>query len=195
MTGESDLLYEPIETEDADVIGWYDKWRARIHEWVAERSDDKVADVVIVVPDFFMLLVDLARDTRVPVKVKAQIGLALAYVIAPVDLMPEAVLGAAGLADDATVMAVLLYALKNVNELNPAIIREHWRGAGDALEVIDEVYQGITNNVERFVNSRAWNRIKDTFGGDAEDSDSERGRRFLRRLNFRRASEGDHAEM
>jgi uncharacterized membrane protein YkvA (DUF1232 family) len=185
-------LYQPIDANEEDALDWYQKWRERIYEWVAERSDDKIADVVIVVPDFFMLLVDLARDSRVPVKVKAQIGLAIAYVLAPVDLMPEAVLGVAGLADDATVMAVLLYSLKSVNELNPAIIREHWRGAGDAIEVIDDVYERISTNVEKIINSRVWQRIQKTFGSNAEKSqESERGRRFLKRLTFRRASEGE----
>jgi hypothetical protein len=105
--------------------------------------------------------------------------------------MPEAVLGVAGLADDATVMAVLLYSLKSVNELNPAIIREHWRGSGDAIEVIDDVYERISTNVEKIVNSRVWQRIQKTFSNAEKPDDAERGRRFLKRLTFRRASEGE----
>jgi len=191
MMSEYNQLYQPLDANEEDALGWYEKWRGRIYEWVAERSDDKVADVVIVVPDFFMLLVDLARDSRVPMKVKAQIAIAIAYVLSPVDMMPEAVLGVAGLADDATVMAVLLYSLKSVNDLNPAIIREHWRGAGDAIEVIDDVYQSISTNVDKIINSRVWQRIQKTFSNTEKSEETESGRRILSRLNFRRASEGE----
>ncbi len=99
IPSDPNLGIEPLK--EAEIHGrapdWYDQWRDRIREWVSRGADEQVAQIVLLVPDMLMLVVRLARDKRVPFLLKAQLLLAAAYVISPVDLVPEAILGVVGL--------------------------------------------------------------------------------------------------
>src|SRR5690606_16152038 len=109
----------PFDPADEDTIyeqtpGWYEKWRKRIYKWVSRATDDTIAGIVLLVPDLFVLLVRLIQDARVPFWVKAQLVLAAAYVLSPIDFIPEAIAGVVGLTDDAGVMALVLMWIKNI---------------------------------------------------------------------------------
>jgi uncharacterized membrane protein YkvA (DUF1232 family) len=181
---QDEQLYLPIPEEqlEAESPDWYERWRTRIHDWTAEHADETLADVLLLVPDFFMLLVDLARDKRVSLGTKAQILVALAYVISPADMLPEAILGAAGLVDDMGVMAVLLFSLNNIRKIDLAILREHWRGQTDPQEAITRIYNMVETNGEKFMNAEIWGAIRERFARQPADGEESRWRipRFSR---------------
>ncbi|MFP4323331.1 MAG: YkvA family protein, partial [Anaerolineales bacterium] len=110
-----------------------------------------LANLLVLIPDMLALLLGLARDARVPTGLKAQIALAIAYVLAPIDLMPEAVLGVLGLADDATVMVVLISAIRRFATIDPAILRAHWRGQQSFDELMDEAEASIREDGDEFL--------------------------------------------
>lgn len=91
-------------------------------------------DVVLLLPDLTVLLFRLLRDPRVPPGAKLVAGLGVAYVLAPIDLLPEILFGPLGLIDDVLVVAAALSRL--VNYVHPDIVRAHWSGQGDALDAI-----------------------------------------------------------
>src|SRR5690348_13196769 len=105
-----DLSIEPLNQSEIEqqAPDWYETWRERIRTWISTHADDQVAQMVLIVPDLLALLVRLARDPRVPFMVKARLLLAAAYVISPVDLLPEALMGVIGLTDDAGALALVL---------------------------------------------------------------------------------------
>lgn len=96
-----------------------------------------VRDLLLLLPDLFVLLARLARDPRVPVGSKAIAMLGVAYVISPVELMPELLLGPIGLIDDLIVVSAALSRV--INRVHPDIVHSHWSGRGDALEAIHRV--------------------------------------------------------
>ncbi len=152
----------PSEEEiHASAPGWYDRWRTRIHRWVSTATDSLVADVLMVVPDMFMLMVRLLRDRRVPLIVKGQLVIALAYVLNPFDLIPEAIAGVVGLTDDAGVMALVLMWIKNVLDLDKDILRDNWSGQDDPAEVIEEVHEKISSNADRLFRSGLWEKLRE----------------------------------
>ena len=69
---------------------WYRRWRRDIRKWVERNSNSDKADILLLVPDLFMLCVGLIADRRVPPQFKASLVSAAAYVLSPVDLIPEA---------------------------------------------------------------------------------------------------------
>jgi uncharacterized membrane protein YkvA (DUF1232 family) len=114
----------------------YDRLRNRIVE-SAPGEGSGFRDILLLLPDLSILLVRLMRDARVPL---AQKGLALggvAYVLAPIDLMPALVFGPLGVLDDVFVVAACLSRL--LNHVHPDVVRSHWSGQGDALEAIQDV--------------------------------------------------------
>jgi uncharacterized membrane protein YkvA (DUF1232 family) len=92
------------------------------------------ADLILLVPDLLLLFAALARDPRVNLRIKAVAAGTAAYLLSPVDLLPEILLGPLGLADD-VVLAFLALDLI-LNRVDARIVREHWRGEQDLLEVV-----------------------------------------------------------
>lgn len=125
---------------------FYDKLRAKIEAFIREKGvHDKVAQYILLAPDLFVVLARLMRDKRVQMQAKALAGVAIAYFITPFDLIPEALTGPLGLLDD-VVLAV--YALRRILvDVDPQIVKEHWNGEDDLLEVITKVVKAADDLV------------------------------------------------
>lgn len=93
-------------------------------------------DTAFLFPNLVKLITRLIRDPRVPRRSKIVLGAALAYVVSPVDLIPE-VIPVLGWADDALLVMLALDSL--IERAGPEVVREHWDGPGDLLELVREV--------------------------------------------------------
>jgi uncharacterized membrane protein YkvA (DUF1232 family) len=112
----------------------YDRVRERIVPARPGPSASGGLDVLLFLPDLTVLLGRLLRDRRVPLAQKAVALGGIAYVLSPIDLLPALVLGPVGLLDDLFVVAACLSRL--LNHVHPDVVRAHWSGQGDALEII-----------------------------------------------------------
>ena len=109
--------------------------RVRRHVRVPEPGERSgIRDLLLLLPDLTMLMFRLLRDDRVAIgdKVLALIG--IGYILSPIDLLPEILLGPIGLVDDLLVVSATLSRL--VNHVHPDVVRSHWSGQGDALDAI-----------------------------------------------------------
>lgn len=151
---------------ETELNSFYQQWRDRVHGWISSFAADEVADVVLLVPDLIALVGRLIQDPRTPLAYKTQLLLASAYVLLPVDFVPEVFLGAAGLADDAVVMSiVLMRLLQSTLNVDKNLLREHWAGKGDIVDTIKE----IVRNDGEVVNTQVWQRIRTLFGAPAPE--------------------------
>ena len=111
--------------------------RERVLAWT-EKNGGAVAkelmDIILTIPDLVALLVALARDPRIGYELKLKIALCVAYVISPLDLVPEILAGPLGLVDDAAAVWLLMASL--AAEIPGDLIREHWKGRPDTLELL-----------------------------------------------------------
>lgn len=94
------------------------------------------SDLVTTLPNIVKLLARLVKDPRVPRRSKMVVGAALAYVVSPLDLLPEFI-PVVGFADDALLVAFALNHLVNV--AGEEVVLEHWDGPRDLLEMIRSV--------------------------------------------------------
>jgi uncharacterized membrane protein YkvA (DUF1232 family) len=92
------------------------------------------AEYILLAPDLVVLLGRLMMDKRVELRHKAYLGAALAYVIAPVDILPERLVGAPGYIDDVAVMVAVLNVL--LNETDEQVLLDHWSGSADLLATV-----------------------------------------------------------
>lgn len=96
------------------------------------------AALVRMVPDFFQLMVNLMEDRRVSRSCRPLLNAAVAYFLAPHDVMPEAVYGAEGYADDLFLCAWV--ANRILDEVQDAsILVDGWRGEGDVLDHMERI--------------------------------------------------------
>jgi uncharacterized membrane protein YkvA (DUF1232 family) len=109
-----------------------------------------VGDILLLLPDLTVLLARLMRDDRVPLSSTAVALVGVGYVLSPIDLLPEIILGPIGLVDDLLVVSIALSRL--MNDVHPDVVRSHWSGKGDALEAVQNAIdwsQGLFR--QRFV--------------------------------------------
>lgn len=96
------------------------------------------ADGVLLLPNLIKLLTRLLRDPRVPRRSKLVIGAAVAYLVSPVDLVPEFI-PVLGFADDVLLAS---YAVSHLIEVaGEDVVLEHWDGPRDLLELVRSVLE------------------------------------------------------
>jgi uncharacterized membrane protein YkvA (DUF1232 family) len=77
------------------------------------------------IPDLVALTRGLLGDPRVPVGSKVLLGVALVWLLSPIDLVPEFLL-VLGPLDDVIVLGLVLRHL--VRRAGPEVVHDHWRG-------------------------------------------------------------------
>jgi len=137
-------------------LDFYGKLRMRIVNWLETETGrkNKWAEYLLLVPDFFYLLIKLATDEDVPSNEKAKLILAIAYFISPIDLLPEAFLGPLGYLDDLALSAYVLNGI--INKVSPEIVQKYWIGDGDVLLLI----KGVLAKADEMIGSGLWEKIK-----------------------------------
>jgi uncharacterized membrane protein YkvA (DUF1232 family) len=112
----------------------YDRLRTRIAQAPEPGQVSGIGDLVLLLPDFTVLLARLLRVPRVPSRSKLIALLGIGYVLSPIDLLPALLLGPLGLLDDLVVVTAALSRL--INHVHPDVVRSAWPGRGDALDAI-----------------------------------------------------------
>jgi uncharacterized membrane protein YkvA (DUF1232 family) len=113
----------------------YDRLREKIAEPSGVQSG--LLDLMLLLPDLTVLLLRLLRDERVPVGSKGIALLGIGYVLSPLDLLPEILLGPLGFVDDLLIVGTAFSRL--MNRVHPDVVRSHWPGKSDALDAIHRV--------------------------------------------------------
>lgn len=85
------------------------------------------------VPDLVRLVRSLAADPTLPSGVRRRLGLLLAYLALPFDLVPD-VIPVLGYADDVIVVGLVLRSVVRV--AGEDALERHWRGSPDGLSLV-----------------------------------------------------------
>lgn len=112
---------------------------------IAGRPSDARA-LVRFVPDCAVLLRRLLADPRVPRRHKVLLGALLAYLVSPLDLVPD-VIPVVGQLDDAIVIGLTLRVV--VRGAGVDVVREHWPGPPASLEPLLRLAYGRAAAMER----------------------------------------------
>ena len=88
-------------------------------------------------PDLFHLLTRLLLDSRIDKKSRAYVGAGILYFMAPIDLLPEILVGPGGYMDD---VIVAVYVINTIlNKFPREVVTEHWAGDEDLLKVLGKL--------------------------------------------------------
>ncbi len=111
---------------------------------VDQDRSELTGEILGLVPNLVRLLYRLVRDRRVPTRAKLLLGGALAYVITPIDLIPDSV-PVVGALDDIFILAMALDKL--IDRAGEEVVLEHWEGSRDLLELVGSVLGTATDVV------------------------------------------------
>jgi len=152
---------EEIKELDNSKLKFYGILRKRIRKFVTGHTGEggnKFTGYLLALPDFFILLCRLAVDKRVSSSQKIFIGGIIAYVMLPIDIIPDFI-PVIGYVDD---LVLVVYGLNLIlNELDKKILLDNWSGEEDALELL----QKITNTAEKFLDKNILKRIQKWISG------------------------------
>lgn len=90
-------------------------------------------DALRLLPDLLRLIRRLAADRTVAVGIRVRLVLLLAYLLSPIDLVPDFI-PVIGYADDAIIVALVLRSV--IKRAGADAIRRHWPGSPAGLDVI-----------------------------------------------------------
>lgn len=111
-------------------------WLAMIAAlWATKGRFDLAAlrEALRLLPDVIRLLKRLAGDRCLPRGVRIRLWLLLAYLLVPIDLVPDFI-PIIGYADDAIIVAMALRSV--IRHAGPHAIERHWPGTDDGLAAI-----------------------------------------------------------
>lgn len=139
------------------LLGFYDRLRQRIERGLARkggRLGERGAQVLLLAPDLFVLLLRLSLDREVPRRSRALVAGGLAYFVLPVDLLPELVVGFGGYLDDVVVAAAILSEAFG-RDLRPWAAR-YWSGSRE----LHVVLQDLTGAVDALLGADLAGRLR-----------------------------------
>ena len=96
----------------------------------------RMKNLLMFLPNMIVLCARLLVDPRVPRTERALLGAAIIYAIVPFDFMPGMVpfVGEIG---DAYLIALTL--LRLIDKTDDHVVREHWRGGGDVVQLAESI--------------------------------------------------------
>jgi uncharacterized membrane protein YkvA (DUF1232 family) len=93
----------------------------------------RLKNLLLFIPNMLLLCARLLTDSRVPATERALVAGAIVYFIIPFDLIPD-MLPFVGQIDDTYLIALTL--LRLMERSDPEVVREHWSGGGDVVELV-----------------------------------------------------------
>jgi uncharacterized membrane protein YkvA (DUF1232 family) len=151
----------PVES-DPKQKDYYLQLRDKVSKWFEKNADKKseYANYILLVPDFFYLLVRLTLDNRIAAIDKAKFAGVIAYFFSPIDFLPEALLGPVGYLDDLVLACyVLNLYINQQDEAGKAVVKELWPGDQDVLTTIQSVMQ----KADEWIGSGLLKKIKNVY--------------------------------
>jgi uncharacterized membrane protein YkvA (DUF1232 family) len=127
----------------------------------------RMKNLLMFLPNMIALCGRLLTDRRVPRAEKVLFAGAVVYALMPLDLIPD-LIPFVGQIDDTYLIAMTL--LRLIKKTDDRVVREHWRGGGDVVQLAEAVVglapKLLPARVRRVLSARVENvteGIQDTF--------------------------------
>ena len=101
--------------------------------FAARPKDANLKDAFRLLPDTLRLVKRLATDGTIPFRTRLPVWLLLAYLVSPIDIVPDFV-PIVGYADDVIITSLVLRHL--VRRVDSDKLAEHWPGTPDGLDAV-----------------------------------------------------------
>jgi len=153
---EQENIQDRIVDMDEAKLKFYEDLRKKAKGWTKGKTGSvggKISEYLFLLPDFFILVCRLAVDKRVPAKHKLKVAGIIAYLIMPIDIIPDFI-PIIGYVDDLVLVVLGLNLI--LNDIDHKILRDNWSGEGDILQQL----QKITALAEQFLDRNILQKIK-----------------------------------
>jgi uncharacterized membrane protein YkvA (DUF1232 family) len=122
----------------------------------------RMKNLLMFLPNMVVLCARLMVDSRVPRTERALFAAALIYAIIPFDFIPD-MIPFVGQIDDAFLIAMTL--LRLIDRTDDRIVREHWHGGGDIVQLAESVATIAPMLIPRRISRVLLSKVKPTAEG------------------------------
>ncbi|MDQ3385867.1 MAG: DUF1232 domain-containing protein [Actinomycetota bacterium] len=137
MPDDDTVVVAPLQLVSGVCVALVASWLVLLLVLVVARPKGMgPAEAAQLVPDLLRLVRSLAGDDSLPPGVRRRLGLLLAYLAMPFDLVPD-VIPLLGQADDVIVVGLVLRSV--VRAAGPAALERHWSGTPAGLSLVRRV--------------------------------------------------------
>ena len=109
--------------------------------WVLRPHDVRLGELVRLVPDILRLVRDLLGDRSVPVSVRLSLVFLLAWLVSPIDLIPEFIPVLGPLDDVLVAVIVLRYVRRRLGEEE---LLRRWPGTTEGFDLLGSILGGAS---------------------------------------------------
>ena len=124
-------------------------------------------NLLLFIPNLILLCVRLMKDRRVSGTDRALVAGAVIYALIPLDLIPD-MLPFVGQIDDLYLISLTL--LRLLDRADPRLVREHWNGGGDVVQLVESMVTVTSKLLPRRIRRVLTSRVEvasDKTGGAA----------------------------
>ena len=139
----------------------------------------RMKNLLLFLPNLVALLFRLLKDVRVPLAEKALLVAAIVYFISPLDFIPD-VLPFVGQIDDIYLIALTLVRL--ASRADERVLREHWQGGGDIVQLVDAVIALVPRFLPNRVNRVLTSKVEMAKAGEIIDAVQKRDKPIIREI-------------
>lgn len=111
---------------------------------IEDKFDNQLIELLFLLPDLTVYLIKFLADEEVLFETKMRIVTALVYIVVPLDLIPEQLLGPIGMIDDVYVALFIIVETLFNSEISEDTLRKYWPGKTDELRSLKEKYAVIS---------------------------------------------------
>ena len=104
--------------------------------WLVRPKDVSVRELARLVPDLVRMLRDIVRDGSTPLDVRLVLIGLLAWIVSPIDLIPEFIPVLGPMDDVVVTIAALRYVRRRIGT---SAMRERWQGTDDGFALLGRV--------------------------------------------------------
>ena len=122
----------------------------------------RMKNLLMFLPNMIILTAKLMVDSRVPRTERALFAGALIYAIIPFDFIPD-MIPFVGQIDD--LFLISLTVLRLIDRTDDLVVREHWRGGGDIVQLAESVATVAPLLIPRRISRVLLSRVKPTAEG------------------------------
>src|SRR6267142_6934251 len=122
----------------------------------------RMKNLLMFLPNMVVLCARLMVDKRVPRTERALFAAAVIYAIIPFDFIPD-MIPFVGQIDDLFLISMTL--LRLVDRTDDSVVREHWRGGGDIIQLAESIATVAPLLIPRRISRVLLSRVKPTAEG------------------------------
>jgi uncharacterized membrane protein YkvA (DUF1232 family) len=133
---------------------------------MAGKMKSRMKNLLMFVPNMVLLCARLLTDPRVPRTEKVLVAGAIIYALIPFDLIPD-MIPFVGQLDDAYLISLTL--LRLADRTDPLVLREHWNGGGDIVQLIQSMAMLTAKLLPKRIRRVLTSRVDVAKGNDKQE--------------------------